>query len=77
MGYEKATANPKFRFYSLYDKSYRMGILAEAYRRAKANGGTCGVDGERFEDVEQHDISEYLSELQTELKQRQYVPHSQ
>jgi retron-type reverse transcriptase len=50
-----------------------MDILAEAYRRAKANGGTRGVDGEQFEDVERHGISEYLSELQTELKQRQYV----
>lgn len=72
--YEKAKANPKFRFYSLYDKTYRMDILAAAYRRAKANGGTCGVDGERFEDVERRGISQYLSELQQELKQRQYVP---
>jgi len=51
-----------------------MDILEEAYRRAKANGGTCGVDGEQFEEVERQGISEYLSELQKELKQRQYVP---
>jgi RNA-directed DNA polymerase len=72
--YEKAKAKLKFRFYSLYDKSYRMDILAEAYRRAKANGGTCGEDGEGFEDVERQGVSKYLLKLQTELKPRQYVP---
>lgn len=72
--YDKAKANPKFRFYSLYDKTYRIDILEEAYRRAKANGGTCGVDGERFKDVERQGVSEYLLKLHTELKQRRYIP---
>ena len=38
--HEKAKAEPKFRFYSLYDKTYRMEVLEEAYARVKANGGT-------------------------------------
>lgn len=71
---EKAKANPKFRFYSLYDKVYRMDILAEAYRRVKANGGTSGVDGVCFEDIEEHEYIEYLTELGRELKERQYHP---
>lgn len=72
--YNKAKAEPKYRFYSLYDKTFRADILAEAYTRVKANGGTCGVDEETFEDVEQGGVSEYLAELQLELKERRYKP---
>lgn len=70
----KATAEPKYRFYSLYDKTFRTDVLAEAYRKAKANGGTSGVDGETFEDVEKKGLSEYLAELQLEMQERRYVP---
>ena len=72
--HEKAKGEPKFRFYSLYDKTYRMEVLEEAYRKAKANGGACGVDGETFEDVEKKGINVYLAELQLEMKERRYVP---
>lgn len=71
---EKAKANLKFRFYSLYDKTYRTDILEEAWRRVKANGGTSGIDGVTIEDVESHGKSEYLAELQKELKEEQYKP---
>ena len=71
---QKAKAEPKFRFYSLYDKTYRMDVLVEAYRKAKANGGACGVDGETFEDVEKKGIDDYLAELQLEMKERRYEP---
>ena len=70
--YNKAKAEPKYRFYSLYDKAYRTDVLAEAYTRVKANGGTCGVDGETFEDVERKGAAEYLAELQLELEERRY-----
>jgi group II intron reverse transcriptase/maturase len=70
----KATAEPKYRFYSLYDKTFRTDVLAEAYRKAKANGGTCGIDGETFNDVEREGIDVYLARLQLEMKERRYVP---
>jgi group II intron reverse transcriptase/maturase len=72
--YEKAKSEKKYRFYSLYDKVYRTDILEEAYRKAKSNGGTCGVDGETFNDVEVKGRTEYLRELQMELKTEQYNP---
>jgi len=70
----KAKAEPKYRFYSLYDKTCRTDVLAEAYRKAKANGGTCGVDGVTFQDVEKEGIDVYLAGLQLEMKERRYVP---
>jgi group II intron reverse transcriptase/maturase len=70
----KAKAEPKYRFYSLYDKTFRTDVLAEAYRKAKANGGACGVDEETFNDVEKEGIDVYLAGLQLEMKERRYVP---
>jgi RNA-directed DNA polymerase len=72
--YTKAKAEPKFRFYSLYDKTYRTDVLAEAYRRVKANGGTSGVDGETCEDIEARGLIDYLAELRLEMKERRYQP---
>jgi len=72
--YTKAKAEPKFRFYSLYDKTYRKDVLAEAYRKEKANGGASGVDGETFEQIEMRGLPGYLAELQLEMKERRYQP---
>jgi group II intron reverse transcriptase/maturase len=72
--YDKAKGDKKYRFYSLYDKVYRTDILEEAYRKAKSNGGTSGVDGETFDEVETKGRSEYLKELQQELKTEEYKP---
>jgi hypothetical protein len=63
-----AKAEPKFWFYTLYDKTYRTDVLEEAYRKAKSNGGACGVDGETVEDVEKKGVAIHLAELQLETK---------
>jgi RNA-directed DNA polymerase len=47
----KAKAEPKFRFYQLYDKVYLQDVLAIAYQRCKSNGGVAGVDGQTFKDI--------------------------
>ncbi len=72
--HKKAKDEPEFRFYRLYDKTYRMEVLEEAYRKAKSNGGASGVDGETFEDIEKKGIANYLAELRSEIRERRYKP---
>src|SRR5271168_3764167 len=70
----KAKESPSFRFYALYDKVYRKDVLAFAYQCCKANGGAAGVDGQRFEDIEEYGVERWLDELAEELRSRIYRP---
>ncbi len=72
--YTKAKAEPEFRFYSLYDKTYRTDVLAEAYRKVKANGGTSGIDGETCAQIEERGLEGYLAKLQREMNEQRYKP---
>ena len=48
--YLRSKQEPKKRYYSLYDKIYRMDILQEAYAQCRANRGGAGLDGVTFEE---------------------------
>ena len=72
--YLKAKLEPAFRFYILYDKIYREDILKHAYRMAKANGGSAGVDGVTFEMVESEGLEEWLSGIREQLHAKTYKP---
>lgn len=72
--YAKAKAEPKFRFYALYDKLYRADVLAAAYADSKSKGGAAGVDGQTFEQIEAYGVEKWLLELQQELREKTYRP---
>lgn len=68
----KAKADAGFRFYSLWDKIYRIDVLAEAYRRCRANGGAPGADGVTFQEIEALGVEAWLASLQEELRHKTY-----
>ena len=72
--YVKAKTEPTYRFYRLYDKVYRVDILAHAYALAKVNRGEPGVDGVTFAQVESAGLSDWLARLQEDLRTRAYQP---
>lgn len=71
---DRAKAEPKFRFYSLYDKVFRADFLEAAYAQCKSNKGAPGVDGRTFEDIESYGVERFLRELADGLKGLRYRP---
>ena len=72
--YRVSKQKSDYRFYSLYDKIYRIDILQEAYKRCKANRGAPGVDGVTFWDIERTGVTAFLAEIAESLQNRRYTP---
>jgi RNA-directed DNA polymerase len=72
--YLKAKQEPGFRFYQLYDKVYREDILEHAYLLCKSHGGSSGVDGTTFGQIESSGRAEWLARLGKELHDKTYRP---
>ncbi len=70
----KAKEEPKRRFHALIDKVWRADFLAEAWFRVRRNGGSAGVDGESFQDIELNGLERWLGELSQDLRDGTYTP---
>jgi len=68
--YCKAKQEPAFRFYSLYDKVFRVDILSHAFRLVRANKGAPGIDGVSFESIKEGEGESQF--LEDELGEKQY-----
>ena len=62
------------KWYSLYDKIYRMENLEGAFRQVKRNHGAPGIDGVTIEAFEAK-LSENLELIHKELKTKTYEPN--
>lgn len=74
--YRKAKQEPRFRFYTLYDRIMRQDVLRAAWDRVAANDGAPGVDGVRVKDVtgSPQGVTGLIAEIQQALKTRAYRP---
>jgi len=69
-----AKRSPGRRFHALYDRIARDDVLAEAWRRVRANGGAAGVDRETLAEVEAYGVERMLRQLQERLDGGRYRP---
>src|SRR5260370_820884 len=71
--YRTAKQSKAVKFYSLYDKVWRIDVLWEAWQQVKENRGAPGVDGETIEGiVSRGEEEEMISRLQEQLRAKTY-----
>ncbi|MGB4951053.1 MAG: group II intron reverse transcriptase/maturase [Rhizobiaceae bacterium] len=76
--YIKAKQEPKFRFYTLYDRISRQDVIRAAWDRVADNDGSPGVDGISIRDVETspQGVDGFLEEIYETLKAKRYRPQA-
>lgn len=71
---QKAKREPKFKFYTLYDRIYRMDVLQAAWKAVGRYKKAAGVDGITREKIEQQvgGVAAFLEEIHRELVEKRY-----
>jgi len=72
--YDKAKQERGYKFYVLYDKMFIPFMLQEGYNKVKSNGGSPGIDGKTFKDIENDGLEKFLHDLGEDLRKRTYKP---
>ena len=73
---QKAKQEPKFRFYTLYDRIYRSDTVRAAWELVRKNKGAPGVDGVTIGSILEREGGPegFLDEIQGSLRNKTYRP---